>query len=192
VDIGAVTFAPQLQIIEEHIRDAQEKGAKVLAGGHASSEGGGRFWEPTVLVDVDHTMKVMTDETFGPVLPIMRVRDADEAVRLANDSRYGLNSSVWTKDLRRGEQLAYRIEAGATCINDCATNYGAQELPFGGVKNSGIGVRHSARGIQKYCATHSVLVTRFAMKKELYYFPYTRRATKLMEHLLVWMYGRGG
>lgn len=190
VEVGAVTFGPQLEIIERHIRDAVEKGAKVVVGGK-HGDGPGRFFEPTVLTDVDHSMEIMTEETFGPALPIMKVRDADEAVRLANDCRYGLNSSVWTRDLEKGERLARQIEAGSTCVNDCVTNYGAQELPFGGVGESGMGVRHSAQGIQKYCSTHSLLITRFAPKSELYFFPYSKRRTKLVERFIVLMYGRG-
>jgi acyl-CoA reductase-like NAD-dependent aldehyde dehydrogenase len=188
-DVGAVTFPPQAELIERHLRDAVDKGAKVLVGG-SRGEGPGLFFQPTVLTGVDHSMEIMTEETFGPTLPIMSVRDEEEAVRLANDSRYGLNSSVWTKDVEKGERIARRIEAGSTCVNDAVTNYGAQELPFGGVGESGIGVRHSAAGIQKYCKTHSILVTRFAPKRELYFFPYTRRATKLLERLVVLMYGR--
>jgi acyl-CoA reductase-like NAD-dependent aldehyde dehydrogenase len=121
----------------------------------------------------------------------MKVRDEEEAVEKANDSRYGLNSSVFTKDVEKGERIARRIEAGSTCVNDCITNYTAQELPFGGVKESGIGVRHSAAGIQKYCNPHALLITRFAGKRELYYFPYSKRGTKLHERLMVLMYGRG-
>ena len=172
------------------MNDAVAKGAKVLTGGKRR-EGTGRFFEPTVLVDVDHSMKIMTEETFGPTLPIMRVRDEDEAVEKANDSRYGLNSSVFTKDIEKGERIARRIEAGSTCVNDCITNYTAQELPFGGVKESGIGVRHSEAGIQKYCNPHSILITRFAGKREPYYFPYSKTATKLLERVMVLMYGRG-
>jgi acyl-CoA reductase-like NAD-dependent aldehyde dehydrogenase len=143
-----------------------------------------------VVVDVDHSMKLMTDETFGPILPVMKVRDEAEAVEKANDSRYGLNSSVWTKDIAKGERIASQIEAGSTCVNDAVANYAAQELPFGGVKESGIGVRHSAAGIRKYCNAHAILVTRFAMKRELYWFPFTKRNAKLLERLLVLMYGR--
>jgi acyl-CoA reductase-like NAD-dependent aldehyde dehydrogenase len=190
VDVGAVTFAPQADIIEDHVRDAVAKGAKVLVGGNRR-EGPGRFFEPTVLTDVDHSMKIMTDETFGPTLPIMKVKDEEEAVRMANDSRYGLNSSVFTKDVAKGERIARRIEAGSTCVNDCIVNYGAQELPFGGVKESGVGIRHSAKGIQKYCTTHSILITRFAPKREMYYFPYSKRMTKRMERLMVLLNGRG-
>jgi len=189
VEIGAVTFEPQINIIEDHMKDAVEKGAKVLVGGKRGP-GPGRFWEPTVVVDVDHDMKLMQDETFGPVLPVMKVHDEAEAVRLANDSRYGLNSSVWTKDTEKGTRIASQIQAGSTCVNDAVANYAAQELPFGGVKESGIGVRHSSAGIRKYCNAHAILVTRFAMKKELYWFPFTKRNAKLLERILVFMYGR--
>src|SRR5215208_2211947 len=189
VDVGAVTFEPQIEIIEDHVKDAVDKGAKVLVGGKRGP-GPGRFWEPTVVVDVDHTMKLMQDETFGPVLPVMKVRDAGEALRLANDSRYGLNSSVWTKDLEKGERIASQVQAGSTCVNDAVANYAAQELPFGGVKESGIGVRHSAAGIRKYCHSHAIMVTRFAMKRELYWFPFTKRNAKILERILVFMYGR--
>src|SRR5207249_7825059 len=109
VDVGAITFPPQLDTIKDHVDDAVQKGARVLTGGQ-SLAGAGRFFEPTVLVEVDHSMKIMTEETFGPTLPIMKVRDAEEALRLANDSPYGLASSIFTKDTKRGEQIARRIE----------------------------------------------------------------------------------
>src|SRR3954464_12887861 len=189
VDVGAITFPPQADIIESHVSDALEKGAKVLVGGKRA-EGPGRFFEPTVLVDVDHSMQCMTVETFGPTLPIMKVRDAEEAVRLANDTRHGLNSSVWTKDIERGEELAHRIEAGSTCVNDANTNYVAEDLPFGGWKESGIGVRPGAPGIRKYCKTHSVLVSRFGPKREIHQFPYSARTSKLLDRLLVFLHGR--
>jgi acyl-CoA reductase-like NAD-dependent aldehyde dehydrogenase len=189
VEVGAVTFQPQLDIMEDHMQDAVQKGAKVLVGGKRR-EGEGRFFEPTVVVDVNHDMKLMQDETFGPILPVMKVRDEQEAVRLANDSRYGLNSSVWTKDIAKGERIASQVQAGSTCVNDAVSNYAAQELPFGGVKESGIGVRHSSAGIRKYCNTHAILITRFAMKRELYWFPFSKRNAKLLERILVWMYGR--
>jgi acyl-CoA reductase-like NAD-dependent aldehyde dehydrogenase len=191
VDVGAVTFPEQAAIIESHVKDAVEKGARVLTGGKLA-DGPGRFFEPTVLVDVDHSMECMTEETFGPTLPIMKVRDADEALRLANDTRYGLGSSVWTQDLARGEDIAGRIEAGATCVNDINTNYAAADLPMGGWKESGIGVRHSAAGIRKYCKAHSVLVTRMGPKREINHYPYSKRTTKLLGRAFVLMNGRGG
>src|SRR4051812_7724840 len=110
VDLGAVINPPQSDIVERHVKDAVDKGARVLAGGKRRDEGG-HFFEPTVLVDVDHSMACMKEETFGPTVPIMKVRDAEEAVRLANDTPFGLQASVWTKDTGKGERLARRIEA---------------------------------------------------------------------------------
>ncbi|HEV2074617.1 MAG TPA: aldehyde dehydrogenase family protein [Thermoleophilaceae bacterium] len=189
VDVGAVTFPPQADIVDDHVRDAVAKGARVLVGGERG-EGPGRFFRPTVLTDVDHSMKAMTEETFGPTLPIMRVRDEDEAVRLANDSPYGLNSSVWTRDLVRGEAVARRIEAGNTCVNDGLVNFLAQEAPFGGIKSSGVGARHAVGGIRKYTNAHTILITRFAPKREIHTYPYTAMRTRLMERLVALVYGR--
>jgi len=133
----------------------------------------------------------MREETSGPTLPIMKVASAEEGIRLANDSDYGLQASVWTKDLKRGEQLARRIQAGSVCVNDVQTNYLALNLPMGGWKSSGIGTRHGANGIRKYCKTQSVLVTRFAPKREPWMFPYSRRSTMLLRRLFKVLYGRG-
>jgi acyl-CoA reductase-like NAD-dependent aldehyde dehydrogenase len=133
----------------------------------------------------------MTEETFGPTLPIMRVADAEEAVKLANDSPYGLAASVWTKDASRGEALARRIEAGAVCVNDAAINYLALELPMGGWKASGIGTRHGPGGIRKYTRQQSVLVTRFAPRREAFMFPYRSRTTRLLARGFRLLYGRG-
>jgi acyl-CoA reductase-like NAD-dependent aldehyde dehydrogenase len=191
VDVGAVIFPPQLDIIEDHVRDAQSKGAHVLTGGHPGS-GPGRFYEPTVLVDVDHTMKIMQEETFGPTLPIMKIANAEEGVRLANDSAYGLQASVWTGDVERGEALARRIEAGVVCVNDAQINYTALNLPMGGWKASGLGTRHGANGIRKYTKSQSLLVTRRALKRELFMFPYSKRTTLLLRRLFKVLYGRGG
>ncbi len=136
VEVGAITFPPQLETIKDHVADAVQKGARVLAGGH-EVQGAGRFYEPTLLVDVDHSMKIMTEETFGPTLPIMKVSDAEEAVRLANDSRYGLGASVFTRDTARGEAIARRLEAGSANVNDALINYTVLELPMGGAKAFG-------------------------------------------------------
>ena len=191
VDVGAVTFPAQLDIVTRHVEDARAAGARITAGGHGRDDHG-RYFEPTVLADVDHSMSCMTEETFGPTLPIMRVRDAEDAIAKANDSRYGLAASVWTKDIARGEAIARRMEAGAVCVNDAQLNYLALELPMGGWKESGLGVRHGAAGIRKYTRQQALLVTRFApMKRDVHMFPYKAGTTKLLGRLLKLLYGRG-
>ncbi|HVL95547.1 MAG TPA: succinic semialdehyde dehydrogenase [Solirubrobacteraceae bacterium] len=190
-DVGAVTFPPQLDIINQHVEDAKAKGAKVLVGGHAKTDRG-MYYEPTVLVDVDHTMDCMREETFGPTLPIMKVRDSDEALRLANDSQYGLAASIWTRDAAKGERLAREVEAGVVCVNDAFVNYLATELPMGGWKSSGLGYRHGAGGIRKFCRQQSLLVTRFSpTKKDLHMLPYKAGTTGLITRVTKLLYGRG-
>ena len=130
VELGALGSETQVQIVEEHVEGARQRGAHVLAGGSREPRGG-HFYKPTILLDVDHHMRAMREETFGPTLPVMRVADADEAVALANDSAYGLNSSVWTHDRRRGEQIARRLTSGNACVNDAVLSALALELPFG-------------------------------------------------------------
>jgi len=192
VEVGSMTFPPQVDIVEDHVRDAVERGARVLVGGHRGEHGGGHYFEPTVLVDVDHSMKIMREETFGPTLPIMKVRDAEEAVRLANDSEYGLAGSVFSKDTEKGERVARRVEAGAVCVNDAIINFAALELPMGGVKASGLGHRHGPGGIRKYCNQQALLVTpKLALKREPHFFPYSRRGTRRLGKALKLLYGRG-
>ena len=192
VEVGAITFPPQLKTIEDHVADAVQKGAHVLAGGHAPQTERGRFYEPTVLVDVDHTMKIMTEETFGPTLPIMKVADSEEAVRLANDSPYGLGASVFTRDTRRGEAIARRLEVGAANVNDAMINYTALELPMGGAKASGLGSRHGPGGIRKYCSQQALVITpRLALKRELHMYPYKSRSSRLLAGFFKFLYGRG-
>jgi acyl-CoA reductase-like NAD-dependent aldehyde dehydrogenase len=179
-----------LDIVERHVNDALVKGARALTGAHARA-GEGRFYEPTVLVDVDHTMDVMREETFGPIVPIMRVSDVEEAIRLANDSPYGLQASVFNRDASRGEEIARRLEAGSVCVNSAQLNYFALNLPMGGWKASGIGARHGVGGIRKYCRTQSLFVSGFGPRRELFMFPYRRRVTGLILAGLRLAYGRG-
>jgi acyl-CoA reductase-like NAD-dependent aldehyde dehydrogenase len=144
-----------------------------------------------VLVGVDHTMEIMRAETFGPALPIMKVRDAEEAIRLANDSEYGLSASVFSKDAARGEAVARRIEAGAVCVNDSNVNYTALELPMGGVKASGIGFRHGAGGIRKFTQQQALLISRLHTRRDLHMYPYSAKMTARWAKLVRFLYGRG-
>ncbi|HKE11090.1 MAG TPA: aldehyde dehydrogenase family protein, partial [Myxococcota bacterium] len=188
-DVGPMIYADQLRVVERHIEDAVHKGAKILAGGRRNPSYAGLFYEPTVLTQVTHEMDIMREETFGPVLPIMRVRDEEEALRLANDSPYGLNANVWTRDKRRGERLAKALEAGSAVVNDCMLTYGIAESPFGGVKESGIGQVNGEIGLRSFCHAQSILIDRFGAKSELLWYPYTAKKTNLLRRLMRILWG---
>jgi betaine-aldehyde dehydrogenase len=184
VDIGALASAAQLQIVEAQVHDAVTKGAQILTGGRPWALGG-TFFEPTVLVGVDHSMQIMCEETFGPTIPIMRVGDADEAVRLTNDSRYGLSATVWTRDHARGREIARTIEVGAVNINDTFANIFTFTVPHAGWKQSGLGARFGGPYcIQKYCRPQAITETRLAPKSELLWYPYSARRGRLVDALL--------
>ena len=170
-DVGAMTFAPQTDIVESHVEDARAQGAKVLTGGERG-EGPGDWYSPTVLADVDHSMKVMREESFGPVVGVMKVRDTEEAVRLANDTRYGLSAAVFGKT-REAEAVARRLEVGTCNVNDVLVGFLASDVPMGGWKDSGIGWRHGEYGIKKFVRPESLVITRLGQKREPLYFPYT-------------------
>ncbi len=191
IDVGAMTFPKQIEIIEEQIADARARGAHILIGGRRNESLEGRYFEPTVLTNVDHSMKIMTEETFGPVLPIMRVRDEGEALRLANDSVYGLNASVFTRDRARGERLAGKIEAGMTCVNDVLAGFGVTDAPSGGLKASGIGKRHGPEGIRRFCHQQVIVTDRFGMNSEPFWFPYSAKTERLLSRALGLMFSSG-
>jgi acyl-CoA reductase-like NAD-dependent aldehyde dehydrogenase len=171
-DVGAMTSPNQRAIVEAHVEDALAGGARALTGGK-KVEGPGDYFEPTVLVDVDHSMTVMREETFGPVVGVMKVRDSEQALQLANDTRYGLAASVFGEK-QRAERVGRRIEAGAVNVNDVIVNYVLMDVPMGGWKESGIGFRHGEYGIKKYCRPESVIVARLAGKREPTWYPYTK------------------
>ncbi|HEX5984680.1 MAG TPA: aldehyde dehydrogenase family protein [Solirubrobacterales bacterium] len=177
-DVGAMTSPNQTAIVEDHVGDALSSGARALTGGKRV-EGPGDYFEPTVLVDVDHSMKVMREETFGPVVGVMKVSDADEAIKLANDSPYGLSGSVFG-EREHAEQVARRVECGAINVNDVLVNYFAMDVPMGGWKQSGIGTRHGEGGIKKYCRSESLVITRFGGKREPTWYPYTKTRRRLL------------
>jgi len=181
-EVGAMTSPRQIEIVEDHVDDALASGARALTGGKRVA-GPGDYFEPTVLVDVDHSMKVMRDETFGPVVGVMKVRDADEAVRLANDTRYGLSGAVFG-EREHAEQVARRVECGAINVNDVLVNYFATDVPMGGWKQSGIGTRHGEGGIKKYCRSESLVITRFGGKREPGWFPYTKSRRRMIAPLV--------
>ncbi|UTI63511.1 aldehyde dehydrogenase family protein [Paraconexibacter antarcticus] len=189
VEVGAVTFPPQIDLVEQHVQDAVAQGAKVEVGGHRGP-GPGRFFEPTVLTGVTHQMRCMREETFGPTIPVMAVADVEEAIRMANDSEYGLQGSVFTKDVAKGEAIARRIEAGAVLVNDALLNYAVMDAPMGGWKTSGVGSRHGANGIRKYCKTQTIVSQPFVMKKDLNMYPYKPWRSNLLGRVVKAFYGR--
>jgi acyl-CoA reductase-like NAD-dependent aldehyde dehydrogenase len=190
VDVGAMTHGPQVDVVERHVEDARAKGARIVVGGRREDRPG-QWFEPTVLVDVDHDMAIMREETFGPTLPIMRVADADEAVRFANDSPYGLSASVFSGDVGRGEAVARRLESGSVCVNDALVNYYALELPMGGAKASGMGYRHGPGGIRKFTQHQALLVSRLHLKRDVHMYPYRAGTSRLLARGLRFLYGRG-
>jgi acyl-CoA reductase-like NAD-dependent aldehyde dehydrogenase len=182
-DFGAIATEQQLQIIERHFHDALSKGARAITGGRRLE--GGLFFAPTVLVDVDHSMLCMREETFGPILPVMRVASEHEAVRLANDSAYGLSSSVWTSNPARGQRVARQVQAGAVNINNAMANAFQAGLPFGGWKNSGIGSRFGgAEAVRKYCKRQAVMAERLNLKSELHWYPHRPRKAKFQSRMV--------
>jgi acyl-CoA reductase-like NAD-dependent aldehyde dehydrogenase len=151
--MGPMTDPRQVKIIERHLQDAQEKGARILTGGGKNE----MFFEPAVLVDVDHSMLLMQEETFGPFMPIVKVRDEEEAIRLANDCSLGLGASVWSGDLERAHRVAHRIEASSVVINDTIAQFAIPLLPFGGIKQSGYGRTHGKEGLMQFTRPYAYL-----------------------------------
>src|SRR5580658_1769020 len=189
-DIGPMIHQRQLRIVEAHVEDAVARGARVLTGGSRVPELGGNFYRPTVLADVTHEMRIMREETFGPVLPVMAFDSDDEAVRLANDSEYGLAASVWTRDRARGERLARRIKAGTVMVNDVVSCFGISEAPHGGVKSSGMGRAHGRFGLEEMVRLKYVDVDLIPGMKKVWWYGYGRNFLQHMEGFLDMQFAR--
>jgi len=173
VDLGPLVNERQLRLVEEHVRDAVDRGARLVTGGKRPPHLEGFFYQPTVLAEVTHEMRCMREETFGPTLPIMAFDDEEEAIRLANDSEYGLTASVWTPDRERAERIAARLEAGTVSINDHASSYGLPETPWQGVKQSGGGVSHGDEGLLEFVRHKHVTVDRIPLTQLPWWYPYS-------------------
>jgi acyl-CoA reductase-like NAD-dependent aldehyde dehydrogenase len=178
-DTGAMATPAQRDIVARHVDEAVAAGARVVTGGKPT--GVGTFFEPTVLADVEQTMTCMTEETFGPTLPVIKVADENEAIRLANDSDYGLSATVWTGDPRRGERIARRLEVGAVNVNDALSNVFCPGVPMGGWKQSGVGYRAGGpNGLLKFCRQQAITAPRIpTQKSELLWYPSSRRRMQI-------------
>ncbi|HXA27471.1 MAG TPA: aldehyde dehydrogenase family protein [Candidatus Angelobacter sp.] len=188
VDLGPLVSQRQYEIVKGLVDDAVAGGARILTGG--PDPRGGWFYRPTVLVDVRPDMRIMREEIFGPVLPVVTVRSEDEAVSAANDSDFGLSASVWTRSTRRALDIAERLQAGSVWVNDHMYSHNAPQLPWGGVKQSGFGRTHSKLGVYE-CVQVKMVGRDSGRMPRPYYFPYASRQAKFVPTLLRAMYGRG-
>ena len=188
--VGSMIAPFQVEKVERHIEDAVDKGARIALGGRAIDVPG-HFFEPTVVVDVDHSMDLMRSETFGPVLPIMRVADEDEAVRLANESDYGLDASVWSRNHSKARRIAEQLDVGSVLINDHMINYAIADLPFGGRRHSGFGRTHGPEGLREFVRPKSWVEDRLTLRREPYWFEESGSGEELAHALLVYRHGSG-
>ncbi|HEX6243398.1 MAG TPA: aldehyde dehydrogenase family protein, partial [Polyangiales bacterium] len=189
-DVGAMTFPPQMERARLQVEDALAQGGKLLAGGARAADRPGNFFAPTLISEAKLSMRVMTEETFSPVLPIMRVASAEEALRLTNDSQLGLSGSIWSSDTARARALARRVESGTVCINDVLFNYLYVEAPLGGVKQSGLGLRHGPESLRQFTRIQTIVedrplfgaISKLVMR--MFAFPYQRKVLALVRKVM--------
>jgi acyl-CoA reductase-like NAD-dependent aldehyde dehydrogenase len=191
-EIGPMVSDEQAGMVTELVDDALEQGARRLTGGPKKVKGmSGSFIAPTVLTDVTHEMRIMSEEIFGPVLPVVRVRDEEEALRLANDSQFGLGASVWTADRAKGERIGRRLESGMVWINDHSFSHGACQCSWGGVKDSGLGRTHSKFGFYE-CVNVKLLTWEPGWTRDFWWQPYDRDLGQAFQTSAQLLYGRNG
>ncbi|MBN2356381.1 aldehyde dehydrogenase family protein, partial [candidate division KSB1 bacterium] len=188
-DVGPMTTAEQMQIVQHHLADAVAGGAKILYGGERI-KGKGFFIQPTLLTQVDHSMKVMTEETFGPIVAIMAVKDIDEAVRMANDSKYGLSAYGWTRSRATAKKMMRELDAGTVMINDATSSWGEPNAPWVGFKQSGIGLSRSEYGLREMVQVKYVSYDRGNNEQNIWWFPYTTIGRKFIIDAIEFLYQR--
>ena len=186
-DLGAMTSAAQIEVVEAHYQDAIDQGAQ--ASGPLERQG--NFIKPVVLWNVNHNMRLMCEESFGPLLPVMAFSDESDGVRLANDSEFGLNASIWSCDIERAKRVASQLNVGSWAINDVIKNIGHPGLPFGGVKQSGFGRYHGAEGLRNFTYPVSGLTNRSHLPKEPNWFPYSEKGYQNFKGYMDFVYGSG-
>ncbi|MFL6467095.1 MAG: aldehyde dehydrogenase family protein, partial [Pyrinomonadaceae bacterium] len=178
VSIGAMSSERQLKIVEDHVKDFREKGAAIATGGKRNETLSGSFYEPTVITGATNDMRPMQEETFGPTLPIATFKTEDDAVRLANDSEFGLTASVWTRDHAKGKRVAQKLEAGSVCVNEVLYTHGIGQTPWGGFKNSGRGRTHGSEGLMEFVQPQHIHINRVALLPDAWWMPYSATAVE--------------
>lgn len=192
VDMGAMTTTGQMETVRRHIAEAVERGATIAAQADPPSDLPGNFLPAVLLTEVDHSMVVMREETFGPVVAVMKVDDMDKAVRLANDSDLGLTASVWSRNSRQAMRLARRLQAGTVTINDHLMSHGLPETPWGGFKNSGIGRTHGRVGFDEMTQPQTIVGDLLGgLPRNLWWHPYSAELYDGIRGLLVGLQGKG-
>ncbi|WP_346217091.1 aldehyde dehydrogenase family protein [Caldifermentibacillus hisashii] len=171
-DIGSMTFPKQKEIVKQHVKDALEKGAVLVSGTPPDKWDDSMFIQPVILANLKQDMEVVCEETFGPVMPVIPFKTEEEVIKLANESNYGLNASVWTSDLKKAKRVASRLVSGAVTINEVLVSVANHYLPFGGTKNSGIGRYHSEEGLKIFCHEKAIILDRGKLNKEIQWYPY--------------------
>lgn len=175
--VGSMTVPRQVDILESHYKDAKAKGAFFVSGGKRALSEKGLFHEPTIIIGVSHEMKIMKEETFGPEISVMEFNTEEEVIKLANDSEFGLNASIWTNDIAKAKRIAKKLQVGSVSINDVVVNYMMSDLPFGGFKKSGLGRVHGIEGLRAYTQAQAVSSNRWFWRfsEELWWFPYSKK-----------------
>jgi acyl-CoA reductase-like NAD-dependent aldehyde dehydrogenase len=190
VEMGPLIHERQLRTVEDHVNDAVARGARLLTGGKRLGELGANFYAPTLVADVTHDMRIMQEETFGPALPVAPFDSDDDAVRLANDSQFGLAASVWTTNTKRGEALASRIRAGTVMVNDAISAFGIAEAPHGGFEQSGIGRAHGELGLAEMVLVKYVDVDLLPRMKKVWWYGYSATFQRQMSGFVDMLFGR--
>ncbi len=191
-EIGPMISLDQMNIVIDHVESAKSQGAKILTGGERVADLKGYFYKPTVLTNVDHSFKIVKEETFGPIMPIMTYKNEEEMIKTANDCKYGLSASIWTSDIEKAQRIASIIEAGTVTINDCLSSFALCQTPWGGGKESGIGRTHGKLGMMEFLEPRHIHTDKATNRKKFWWYSYDSNRFTMMNESLKLLFGNNG